>query len=650
MLIPIGHEESEVRRLPWVSIVIGVSCILVYWLSGRSEDRAFEHAGERLTEVVQYYYEHPYLEPNEHLAATGDFFVGAFEYGGGGSSGDVEPGQLRAEQEELDRLTDEWQAAMEDIPLFRFGLIPNDFQLGDLFASMFMHAGLLHLIGNLFYFWLSGPPLEDVWGRPVFAAFYLAAGLFGGLLWVARYPDSSVPLIGASGAVAGLMGAFMVRFWASKIKMFYFFIIRFRPYVGTFSAPSWVMLGLWFATELFWAAARDSAAGKFGGVANLVHVAGFAFGAVTALLIRHFKTEEKVFQPKIGAKLGEEVNTALERAHELQEQGRLEDAWAVLEAETRRNSGNYDANLALWNLAVHLGRPESAKQAMLRCVRLDLRRGEHDLAAVHWLELAEQIPGVEIDLKLRIQLAEALVAERRDEDAADLLASVHETLSPLQPLSLRTRLAKIAARARSASAPACCESVLGDPALGAEARQEVTELYARAQGQGLRPPPGEAPPPLPDEALPLSAEQPVIHRVLKVIPALPKALTGEKISFDVAGQGGRLLPVAKIQAVAAAKIDDGQRAFVVVDLLVDSLFSQRPEIRAVRLRSDAFDARALVPEQADPHQALVAFIDSLVQTSGASALPDAESIRGKPFYSFASLAEYESMVFGFTAG
>ena len=135
------------------------------------------------------------------------------------------------------------------------------------------------------------------------------------------------------------------------------------------------------------------------------------------------------------------------------------------------------------------------------------------------------------------------------------------------------------------------------------------------------------------------------------MPAVPKSLTGEKISVDVGGQGARLLPLKNVQAVAAARIDDGtQNAIVVIDLLVDSLFSDRPQIRTVRLRSHEFDARTVIEGQDDPHQALVALIDNVVAISGASPLPDAMSIKGQPFYSFASLPDYESKVFGFVAG
>ena len=664
MLVPIGHEEDEVRRLPWVSIVILVSCILVYYLTGLEEDRAEEIADERLSEVVGFYFEHPYLELDEELAdEVGWWMMGyALEQGfaldADADFSEFEPdfddedvGTLQKEQEqkELARLMSDWRQARDDVPLYKWGLVPSNWQIGDLFASMFMHVGLFHLIGNLLFLWLSGPPLEDVWGRPFFAAFYLLAGALAGLLWVARYASSDIPMIGASGAVAGLMGAFMVRFWAVKIRMFYFFFIGFRFYTGTFSSPAWVMLGLWFGSELFWAVAFDDVAADYGGVANLVHVGGFAFGAGTAAVLRHLKTEEKVFRPKIDTKLDEEENTAVEEAHELRAQGRLEEAWARLAGEVKQNRGNFDAHLGLWDLAVQMQRPEDGKASLLHYIRHELRIGEGDLAVNHWLELTQQLPDVEIELDLRIRLAEAMLTEQRDEQAADLLARVDGDLSAL-PTGVRVRLARAAARSRSAGAPAICEPLIADPAVPEPVRQEISELYGRAKAQGLRTREAEAGG-VPDDApLPLSEEAPV-HRVLKVMPAIPKQLIGDKISVDLVGQGARLLPLKNVQAVAAARIDEGlENVFVVIDLLVDSLWSDKEKIRTVRLRSHEFDARVVMSSQQDPHQALIALIENLVTISGATPIPDADAIKGQPFYSFASLPEYESKVFGFVAG
>ena len=121
---------------------------------------------------------------------------------------------------------------------------------------MFLHGGWLHLFGNLLLLFLTGPFIEDRWGRPAFLAFYLAAGLAAAGLFVARFPELSLPLIGASGAIAGCMGAFLVRFFRTRMQYFYWFGI----FVGTFSAPAWLMLPLWFGNELLMARVSEAVA------------------------------------------------------------------------------------------------------------------------------------------------------------------------------------------------------------------------------------------------------------------------------------------------------------------------------------------------------------------------------------------------------
>ncbi len=658
MIIPIGHEEDEVRRWPWVTIVFGVACLILFAYSNQAEKRAQEITDAKASEVIEYFFEHPHLELDEELEKSGNvefFLIGRYLSELNEGELEVPEPSLYAkerEQEELDELTAAWKDARFEIPAVRWGLVPADWQLGDLIAYMFMHAGWMHLLGNLFLLWLAGPPLEDVWGRPFFAAFYLATGVIGGLLWIGRYAGSGVPLIGASGAIAGLMGAFMVRYWTSKINFFYF-IWFFRIFVGTFRAPAWLMLGLWFAGEYLSAQAMEPIMAAFGGggVAYWVHVWGFAFGVGVALVMRRMKVEERVLRPQIDKKLGEEENTAVEEAHDLRQQGRVEEAWQRLLAELRQNPGNVDASLALWDVALATERTAEAAPVFLRLIRQEMRQGELQLGMFHWLELVENVPDVKLDLDLRIRLAEACLEETRDDDAAELLASVHEGIDPELPMGVLVRLARVAARSLSASTEALCGLVLARPDVPDPVREELGELLVRAKARGLRSAAaGEPQTPADDDApLPLSEVAPA-HRTLKVMAAVPRQLTGPKITVDLQGQA-RVLPLDRIQAVAVAKIDEGfDAAYVVIDLLVDSLWDDRPQVRTVRLRSDQFDARTLVEGESDASGALSALLETILGVSEATPMPDPDAARGRPFYSFTSLREYETQVFGFTAG
>lgn len=486
MLLPIGHEEDSVRRWPWVTIVIAVLCVLFHLVASTHRDTAEQRVIETLTIAIEYYHAHPHLELDPRLRIYVPSDVPA-------PAPDLWAAAIVDQQRELDRLTAAHFESLAEVPEHRWGLVPAKPRASAFFTSMFTHGGWVHLLGNLFFLWLAGPPLEDRWGRPLFAAFYLLCGLVGGLLWVSRYPDSLVPLVGASGAIAGLMGAFAVRFWSTRIRFFYFFWWLLPPKIfsGTFQAPAWIMLGLWFGRELFWAGATDQfMAAIGGGTAYWVHVWGFGFGLVLAGGLRYLKLEEKVLAPQIETKLGTSaalVNEPLEEAHRLRQEGRTEEAWQTLRTALAKKIGDADTALALWDLGRQLDRTREAAAPVLQAIRYELRRGENDLALAHWQELSEHLGELPIDLDLRLRLAEACLKERCEEDAAELLAEVHGNLDPQLPVGLLIRLARTAAGARSASAPALLKRVLDRTDLPPEVRAELLDLREQLRVFGLRP-------------------------------------------------------------------------------------------------------------------------------------------------------------------
>ena len=148
-----------------------------------------------------------------------------------------------------------------------------------LVTSMFMHSGWMHIIGNMIYLWAFGPEIEDAMGSFRFLLFYLGGGLVAMFAQVASDPFSSIPVLGASGAIAAVMGAFLVTYPRNRIRTVLFFLIFFRV---TF-IPAAILIGFWFVIQLlnFGAVAEV----RTGGVAYLAHIAGFLFGVVTARFI-----------------------------------------------------------------------------------------------------------------------------------------------------------------------------------------------------------------------------------------------------------------------------------------------------------------------------------------------------------------------------
>jgi membrane associated rhomboid family serine protease len=144
-----------------------------------------------------------------------------------------------------------------------------------LLTSMFMHGGWLHIIGNMVYLWAFGPAIEDAMGSFRFLFFYLAGGLVAMFAQVLGDPWSTVPVLGASGAIAAVMGAFIVTFPHDRIRTLLWILIFIRvTYI-----PAIFLIGFWFLIQVF--NAGSVADVRTGGVAYLAHIAGFLFGVAT---------------------------------------------------------------------------------------------------------------------------------------------------------------------------------------------------------------------------------------------------------------------------------------------------------------------------------------------------------------------------------
>jgi membrane associated rhomboid family serine protease len=164
----------------------------------------------------------------------------------------------------------------------RWAVIPAHILQGHdwitLISAMFMHAGWLHIIGNMVFLWAFGPEIEDAMGRFHYLAFYLLGGIVAMLAQVVGSGYSTVPCLGASGAIAAVMGAFIVMYPRDKIRSFVWILIFIRiTYI-----PAVLLIGFWFLIQLvdFGLVANV----KTGGVAYLAHVGGFLFGVVTGRL------------------------------------------------------------------------------------------------------------------------------------------------------------------------------------------------------------------------------------------------------------------------------------------------------------------------------------------------------------------------------
>lgn len=167
-----------------------------------------------------------------------------------------------------------------------FGIIPLEISQGqDLYAiltSMFLHGGLMHLVGNMLFLWIFADNIEAVVGSKFFLIFYLAGGLFAALVHVYTDTSSVIPTVGASGAISAVMGAYLVMFPKSRIKMS---ILLFK----SFYIPAIAFLGLWFIQQVFSGVGTyaPETAESAGGVAWWAHIGGFVYGIFAGWLFKN---------------------------------------------------------------------------------------------------------------------------------------------------------------------------------------------------------------------------------------------------------------------------------------------------------------------------------------------------------------------------
>jgi membrane associated rhomboid family serine protease len=166
--------------------------------------------------------------------------------------------------------------------IMHFGLVPDRFTYSSILTSMFVHGGFLHIAGNMWFLWIFGRGVEDLVGHARYLLLYLACGIAGAILFILLNSNSTIPTVGASGAIAGVMGAYLVKFPRAHIVTLVFIFI----FITTVDIPAAFLLLYWFAIQFF------SGVGSVGysqmsqgGVAWFAHVGGFLAGLLLVMLM-----------------------------------------------------------------------------------------------------------------------------------------------------------------------------------------------------------------------------------------------------------------------------------------------------------------------------------------------------------------------------
>jgi membrane associated rhomboid family serine protease len=653
MLIPIGHEDQKVNRLPWITITLIVANVLVFLFMLPAVNRQADEVRVRVHEILRFAEEHPYLRVPKELAP----FVPHLE-----PSPDIPRRTIVEQQAALDGMIAELRETRARTIYVRYGYVPAQPTLLALFTSMFLHGGWLHLVGNMLFLWLAGTSLEDRWGRIFFPIFYLLSGVLATLSHAAMHPQSTIPMVGASGAIAGLMGAFLVRLGKTRIKFFYwFYVVR-----GTFYSPAYLVLPVWLLEQIYLASLRQAI-----GIAVWAHIGGFAFGAVLALIIRYSNLEATVLAPSIEKKTSYKASGRLTQAMSKLDRGDTEGAIKGLEAILKTEPGNIDARTALVDAYTRVDNAPAAGRESARLVGAYLRARDLDGATAAYREHRQSYPGVPLPARDLLALAANAEKARDFHDAVDLYRAAVEAwpedqLAPRALLGLGRLTLQVFQQPQEALE--LLERALTHPKATAEFQMAGRDLMVQARqalGQAA-----EAPAP---GAVPSSApSREVIHDVATVLMRAPEglrkeaaapaaspptvaAIPVEAVGIDAKGlalqdrQGkASRLAWSKITGLSVGAVggpvgSDEEAARLVLDLVMGpNAHADGAAVRSVRLtaRDLAIPQLQAEPSPLRAFQRLVATILKLTNTTPYPSRDACLGVGG--FATFPDLAAYEA--------
>ena len=170
--------------------------------------------------------------------------------------------------------------------IYNYGFIPNKFEIKTIFSSMFMHGGIVHITSNMWFFYIFGDNIESILGHVKFFVFYLMCGIFAAITQFLFDPDSSIPMVGASGAIAGVLGAYMIRFPKARVHVLAIIFI----FITTIIVPAQIVLGVWFLIQLS-SGLSSIGIDTNGGVAWFAHIGGFIAGVGLLKYFQNFNME-----------------------------------------------------------------------------------------------------------------------------------------------------------------------------------------------------------------------------------------------------------------------------------------------------------------------------------------------------------------------
>jgi membrane associated rhomboid family serine protease len=417
--VPLGNENSTVRRLPWVTFTLMAGCVMAFYVTLPSTVEQNRQLVEAVTKLQEFLIKNKALLADEavrkRLQETGVIDQDEADQINKEINTDAETEAqfklwLRGADAallrvEFDKLMAEYKAATEAHLYYKYGFAPNgNWKVHQLITHMFMHGHTLHLFGNLIFFFAVGFSLEDLWGRGTFLGFYILGGLAAALPSIIS-PDS-VPSIGASGAISAAMGAFLIRLYNSKIKIGWItlplaipLLLFGRKPFGVIHLRAYIFLPFYFICQIVpWYI--YSRAGVFSGTAYSAHIAGFVFGVAFALFMKASRAEEIYINPKIEAKVSFSASPVVTHALEMMDRGETAMAERKLRTHLMKNGNDVDALLALIQVYQRAENYDQLNVFYGRLIHYYLAQEDKEAALYAYDNLLSSFPDNHLDVRI----------------------------------------------------------------------------------------------------------------------------------------------------------------------------------------------------------------------------------------------------------
>ena len=444
MLIPLRHENNKGRRWPVISLGLIVINFVVFFGTHWQMDAQQAKLGEARVHILLLAAMHPELVLNTDAQELVDLVKeknpGVWKKITSAQRQPADTWEAKMLltndetklQDEMDKLERDYDEAQRDSIATRYGFVPAHPQPFAYISSMFLHFGWMHIIGNMWFLWLAGAILEDTWGRVIYPIVYAAAGIIAVLVHAWSDSTSLTPMAGASGAVAALMGAFLVRFPQTKIEMLWLFGFGFRSY--RFHARAYWLLPLWLILEVFY-----GAAGAMSGVAHWAHVAGFVFGAVAAVGLRYSGLEH-VANQAIEAKVTWTADPSIVQATEKMDQGKLDEAIAILQPHVTAKPSDLEAVVLLSQLYWRKSDIPKYHETLVKQCQLHLKAQDLESA---WQDFGDYLNsgGERLPVSMWLELCRAAEGQQNFERAVQ----EYDALARAYPNERQSLLALMAA-------------------------------------------------------------------------------------------------------------------------------------------------------------------------------------------------------------